>query len=128
MNTTIHSVDRYIADKLIEYRCACGKSQQEIATAIGLSTQQIQKYESRQNVVPIRRLYEIAEYLAIPVTRFLPPSADLITDNSIPDGIEPKEWMELKHTYSKIADPEQRKRAQSILKAYAKHNRFCPRL
>ena len=128
MNTTIHSVDLYIADKLTEYRCACGKSQQEIAIAIGLSTQQIQKYESRQNAVPIRRLYEIAEYLAIPVTKFLPPSADLSTDNPIPNGIEPKEWMVVKRSYSKIADPEQRKKARDILKAYAGDNRFCPRL
>ena len=122
---TIHPIDKYIAEKLREYRQAREKTQQEVAQAVGISYQQLQKYESQQNSVPIRRLYKIAEYLAIPVTRFLPPSAAQRSDSPLPAGIETKEWDIIRRAYSKISDPEQRRKVQAIIKLYARDNRFC---
>ena len=122
---TIHPVDKYIAEKLREYRQACGKTQQEVAAAVGISYQQLQKYESQQNAVPIRRLYEIAEYLAIPLARFLLPASYQKFDSPLPSGIEAKEWDVIRRAYSKIADPEQRRKVQAIIKLYARDNRFC---
>lgn len=46
-------------------------SQMKLAECIGVTYQQIQKYESGKSEVSVTRLYEIAEALGIPVTSLL---------------------------------------------------------
>ncbi|HDH01481.1 MAG TPA: XRE family transcriptional regulator [Nitrospirae bacterium] len=48
-----------------------GISQMKLAECIGVTYQQIQKYESGKSEVSVTRLYEIAEALGIPVTSLL---------------------------------------------------------
>lgn len=49
---------------------ALGKTQAELARAVGLTFQQIQKYESGANQLVSSRLYEIASALRVPVSFF----------------------------------------------------------
>lgn len=48
-----------------------GISQMALAERIGITYQQVQKYESGKSAVSVVRLYEIAEALAIPITSLL---------------------------------------------------------
>ncbi len=66
-----HPVDIYVGKRLQEYRKSIGLSQKELGQKIGVTFQQIQKYELAQNRLSISRLYEIAQVFNVPVAYFL---------------------------------------------------------
>lgn len=63
-------VDVYVGGRIKERRGRLGMSQQKLAEAIGLSFQQVQKYERGTNRVGSSRLFEISFVLRVPVTYF----------------------------------------------------------
>lgn len=64
----LSSVD--IGRKIKEYRKHAGLSQERLAELIGLSFQQIQKYESGVNRLNTDKLQDIANALCVPVASF----------------------------------------------------------
>lgn len=69
-------VDAYIGRRIRERRTAQGLSQTALGQALGVSFQQIQKYENGANRVSASRLYRIAQVLDIDVGYFFgTPSA-----------------------------------------------------
>ena len=63
-------VDRHFARKLREARIASGMSQQTLSELIGVTFQQIQKYENGANRMAASRLLHIARALGVPVSYF----------------------------------------------------------
>lgn len=63
-------IDKIIGKKIAVRRKALGLSQSSLAQAVGLTFQQIQKYEGGINRVSAGRLYQIAEVLQVPVLYF----------------------------------------------------------
>nr|WP_281417470.1 helix-turn-helix transcriptional regulator [Plastoroseomonas hellenica] len=63
-------VDQHIAARLRERRLVMGLSQADLAALIGVSYQQLQKYETAENRIAAGRLYEIARSLRTPVAWF----------------------------------------------------------
>jgi|SRR5665213_536282 len=55
-------------------RSAAGKSQSEVADYLDLTFQQVQKYESGANRIPLDRLVSLAAYLEVPLSQFTDPS------------------------------------------------------
>ncbi len=53
-------------------RLAVGMSQQELAGKLGISFQQVQKYEKGSNRISILRMRQIAKYLKVPISYFVP--------------------------------------------------------
>ena len=74
------AVDRAVGRRIAARRAALGKSQSALATEVGVSFQQLQKYETGQNRVSASRLHRIALVLGAPVGEFFPE-----------DGAEPDE-------------------------------------
>ena len=70
-------------------RLLCGFSQTELADAIGVTFQQVQKYEKGVNRIGSGRLYRIADKLKVPVTFFYEGVAGpkKVADN-INEGLE----------------------------------------
>lgn len=66
----IHPIDRHVGHKVRVARIRAELSQTELGREIGLSYQQIQKYESGKNRISASMLYEIAKRLNIPLTEF----------------------------------------------------------
>jgi transcriptional regulator with XRE-family HTH domain len=66
----IHPVDRHVGQQLRIRRIHSNLSQTELGTKIGLSYQQIQKYESGKNRISASMLYEFAGRLNVPVAQF----------------------------------------------------------
>ena len=58
-------VDAQVGSRLRARRMALGMSQANLADAIGLTFQQIQKYEKGKNRIGAGRLYQIAEVLKV---------------------------------------------------------------
>jgi transcriptional regulator with XRE-family HTH domain len=65
-----NQIDAIVGKKIRARRVAAGVTQDSLGKALGITFQQIQKYESGTNRVAAGRLYEIANLLNVPVTYF----------------------------------------------------------
>ena len=65
-----HPVDVHVGRKVRECRIAQGLSQISLAKKLGISFQQVQKYESGANRIGGSRLWEISCILDVPVSNF----------------------------------------------------------
>tara|TARA_B100000686_G_scaffold163103_1_gene170667 strand:+ start:1635 stop:1862 length:228 start_codon:yes stop_codon:yes gene_type:complete len=66
------AIEAFIGEKLRKRRKMLGYSQTTLAQGLGLSFQQIQKYERGINRISASRLFKIAEFLGVPVDYFFP--------------------------------------------------------
>lgn len=60
-----HPVDIHVGNKIREARLLCGMSQTKLGTALGVTFQQLQKYEAGTNRVSASSLFEIAQLLGV---------------------------------------------------------------
>lgn len=65
-----HPADRHVGRQIASVRIQSDVSQAQLARSIGISFQQLQKYESARNRVSASMLYEIGRSLDVPVSRF----------------------------------------------------------
>ena len=63
-------IDRIVGEKLHEIRKRRGLSLQSIATRMGISYQQLQKYEAGSDRISVSRLYDAAAILEVPLSVF----------------------------------------------------------
>jgi transcriptional regulator with XRE-family HTH domain len=68
--TTPHPVDRHVGRRIRERRQGLGMSQAALAERIGVSWQQLQKYENATNRIAASRLYELSRALGVEVGFF----------------------------------------------------------
>jgi transcriptional regulator with XRE-family HTH domain len=65
-----HPVDIHVGARVRARRKLLGMSQTDLGDAIGLSFQQVQKYENATNRISASRLYELSRVLDVPVEHF----------------------------------------------------------
>ena len=65
-----HSVDVHVGKRIRHRRWMIGMTQQQLAEAVGIKFQQIQKYETGMNRVSASRLWDSARALEVPVSFF----------------------------------------------------------
>ena len=127
-----HPVDVHVGARMRQRRTLLGMSQEKLGTAVGLTFQQIQKYERGSN----RRLYEFAKVLDVPVSYFF----DEMPSNALSgrpmsgrgrkgfgeagtpfeqekDPLIKRETLELVRAYYKIREGRVRKRIFEMVKA-----------
>jgi len=68
-------VDKHVGARLRAARLEAGKSQTDVAEALGVTFQQVQKYEKGTNRISAGRLYELSRLFDVPVQSFLMASA-----------------------------------------------------
>jgi transcriptional regulator with XRE-family HTH domain len=105
-----HPVDVHVGKRIRHRRWMVGMTQQQLADAVGIKFQQIQKYETGMNRVSASRLWDIARTLGVSIELLLRRAAG--EDNSgTQDGdvMANKEAMELVRAYYAIPEA-QRKR------------------
>jgi len=73
---TANPVDLHVGARIRMRRRLQGVSQEKLAEALGLTFQQVQKYERGANRVSASKLYEIAAMLRAPVAYFFDGLAD----------------------------------------------------
>ena len=76
-----HPVDVHVGKRIRHRRWLVGMTQQQLAAAVGIKFQQIQKYETGANRVSASRLWDIAAALDVQVSFFF-------------EGIDDKESVE----------------------------------
>lgn len=67
---SLSAADRHVSEKLRARRKEIGMTQQALATKVGVTFQQLQKYENGTNRISAGRLLAIARALKMPVARF----------------------------------------------------------
>ena len=71
-----NEIDKHLGKRLRQRRRSLGLTQQQIAEAVGVRFQQIQKYECGANRVSAARLWRIATALEVPVNYFFEGLSD----------------------------------------------------
>lgn len=106
-----HAVDVHVGKRIRHRRWMLGMTQQQLADAVGIKFQQIQKYETGMNRVSASRLWDIASTLSVPVGFFFDEMIVEVETASTPEleVLSSKEAMELVRAYSAIPE-EQRRR------------------
>jgi transcriptional regulator with XRE-family HTH domain len=131
-----HTVDIHVGERMRQRRVLLGMSQSKVGDAVGLTFQQIQKYERGSNRIGSSRLYEFAKVLDVPVSYFfhqMPSNA--LSGGSMPghgrkgfgeagehrnDPPIKRETLELVRAYYKISKADVRKRIFEVVKALAR--------
>ncbi len=65
------NVDRQVAANIHRFRLERGLTQEKLAAALGISFQQLQKYESAKNRITIGRLVSICEALKVSLSQMV---------------------------------------------------------
>jgi transcriptional regulator with XRE-family HTH domain len=65
-----HPVDRHVGRRVQEKRLDLGLTQTALAKAVGVSFQQVQKYEKGTNRVSASKLFEMAEFMKVGIPFF----------------------------------------------------------
>ena len=68
--TAINPIDKHVGNRLRMRRRMLDKSQTDLANALGLTFQQVQKYEKGRNRISASRLQQISQILQVPVPFF----------------------------------------------------------
>ena len=114
-------VDRLVGLRITALRKARGMSQTALGNAVGVTFQQVQKYEKGQNRVGAGRLREIARLLEVPVSAFF-------EDDKASDGPQEDVFgflsahgaIELLRAYVAIQDDQVRRDVLSIVRSAAR--------
>ncbi|MCR9257890.1 MAG: helix-turn-helix transcriptional regulator [Alphaproteobacteria bacterium] len=124
-------IDVHVGSRVRLRRTLLGMSQEKLGNALGLTFQQIQKYERGGNKIGASRLYELAQALDIPVSFFfddyqapdhaakpIGPVDEVV--QAEPDPMMKRETLDLVRAYYDIKDPVVRRRLFDMAKALAK--------
>ncbi|MGC2856016.1 helix-turn-helix domain-containing protein [Novispirillum sp. DQ9] len=71
-------IDIHVGKRVVLRRKLLGLTQHQVAEAIGVTFQQIQKYEQGVNRVSASRLYDLSRVLQVPITFFFQDAADIV--------------------------------------------------
>ncbi|MGB7946627.1 MAG: helix-turn-helix transcriptional regulator [Candidatus Binatia bacterium] len=125
-------IDKYVGSRIRGKRTGLRISQGNLGRAIGVTFQQIQKYESGANRVGSSNLYKIAKALGVDVSFFfegveaqleVAESAAAMGMSDQPvvrlemEPMNSRHASELAHNYFRIADPQVRKRLFYLVRA-----------
>lgn len=121
-------VDVHVGSRVRLRRTLLGMSQEKLGDALGLTFQQVQKYERGANRVGASRLYDLSRVLDVPVSYFFEEFGDPLhgtaaneagSDPYQPNPMMKRETLELVRAYLRIADPQIKRRVFDLTKALA---------
>ena len=97
--------DIEVGRRVRSFRLQKGLSQEKLADQLGVTFQQVQKYEKGTNRIAAGRLQRIAEILEIPITEFFLPQRGVETvPGAISNVVDTTATLRLVRSYSRIRD------------------------
>ncbi len=110
-------VDDHVGSRIRLRRTLLGMTQEQLAAALAISYQQVQKYETGTNRVSAGRLFEIAERLGIEINYFFDGLDPSLVPKDMPHGGRNRVTIDLVRNFLEIADENQRLALASLVKA-----------
>jgi transcriptional regulator with XRE-family HTH domain len=128
-------IDVHVGARIRLRRTLLGMSQERLGEALGLTFQQVQKYERGVNRVGASRLFDLSRVLDVPISFFFDDMPDSLAnsfggqagrrsssmtesqDGFSDDTLNRRETLELVRAYYRITDPAIRKRVFDLIKS-----------
>ena len=123
-------IDAHVGSRVRQRRMLLGMSQEKLGKAVGLTFQQIQKYERGINRIGASRLFTLSKVLSVPIAFFyeeMPRAlaaagakARRFSDASVTfeaDLMDSRETGEMIRAYYRIVDSKQRRRVLELLRS-----------
>ena len=119
-------IDIHVGSRIRLRRTMLGMSQEKLGESLGLTFQQVQKYEKGSNRIGASRLYQIGAVLGVPIEFFFEglergQAADGADHGARFDTelLSSAEGIQLNSAFFSISDPRLRKRLLDLVKAMA---------
>ena len=133
-------VDKYVGNRLRIRRSHLGYSQEKLAECVGVTFQQVQKYERGSNRISASRLLSFSRFLDVPINFFFEGLSETKAGKAIgfseneQEGFDSgekkskdknlfdkKETLDLLNIYYAVEDPKDRKEIVKTIKKLAKN-------
>ncbi|MGH7027199.1 helix-turn-helix domain-containing protein [Brevundimonas sp.] len=113
-------IDAAVGLRMAARRSALGLSQTALAVQLGVSFQQVQKYEKGANRVSASRLHQVATALGCSVADFFPVRADAVDPAAgLRDLTATADGRALAEAFPRISDPALRHAVTRVVEALA---------
>ena len=123
-------IDIHVGSRVRLRRMMLGMSQEKLGEQLGITFQQIQKYEKGTNRIGASRLQHIARVLSVPVSFFFedaPPTPNMgapgieepSSTNYVVDFLSSSEGIQLNKAFVRIKDAQQRRRVIDLVRSMA---------
>ena len=118
-------IDVQVGNRVRIRRMLIGMSQERLGDLLGLTFQQVQKYEKGVNRIGAGRLFEVSRILNVPVDFFYegvnatPTSANEQESAPVMEFVSSGEGLQLSLAFMKIKDAKVRKRVLDLVKSLA---------
>ena len=122
-------IDRHVGSRVRMQRMLAGISQEKLGEALGLTFQQVQKYEKGTNRISASRLQQIAKMLGVPVSFFFEgaPAGEVVAGGFaettsaayVADFLATSEGVQLSKAFVRIKNPRVRRRVIDLVEALA---------
>ena len=121
-------VDVHVGSRVRLRRMLVGLSQEKLGHSMGLTFQQIQKYEKGVNRIGASRLYKLSQILNVPVGFFYegmnqmegsanPGMAEENTEAFLYEFLNTRDGLELNRAFVKVSDPSIRKSVIDLVRS-----------
>ena len=122
-------VDKHVGNRVRQRRMMVGMSQTKLADALGLSFQQVQKYEKGTDRISASKLQQSADFLQVPVKFFFegvpgvlgaPKAKRAVTVDYVSDALATRDGLALLKAFTRIKDhPRLRRRIVALVEGVA---------
>ncbi|MEA2840924.1 MAG: hypothetical protein QOF41_2254 [Methylobacteriaceae bacterium] len=127
MKKSPNHVDRHVGGNVRMRRMLLGLSQEKLGEALGLTFQQVQKYEKGTNRIGASRLQQIAQFLKVEVGFFFEglsgdkPQSGFAEEGTsyVMDFLHSSEGLQLNRAFARIKDQRVKRRLIALINALA---------
>jgi transcriptional regulator with XRE-family HTH domain len=123
-------IDKHVGSRVRMRRMMLSMSQEKLGDALGLTFQQVQKYEKGTNRIGASRLQQISNILQVPVAFFFegapditggraPGSKDAPSPTYVADFLATSDGLALTKAFMRIPDPKLRRRIVDLVEQIA---------
>lgn len=128
-----NTIDSHVGARVRLRRMLLGMSQEKLGESLGLTFQQVQKYEKGVNRIGASRLFDLAQVLGVPVQFFydeIEPLdhhshasalgfAERPTESYVVDFLGSRDGLELNKAFVRITDPKVRRSVIDLVRSLA---------
>lgn len=112
-------IDRHVGERIRRRRAELGLTQHDLASVLGISYQQVQKYETGANRVSAGRLYEMSRQLGCPIGYFFDGLDETTEVGELAHGGTNRTTIELARNFGRLPNAAVKGAISTLVRALA---------
>ena len=120
-------IDKHVGSRVRMRRIMLNMSQEKLGDALGITFQQVQKYEKGTNRIGASRMQHISQILGVPVSYFFDEAPTAMPDGGfsetspdyVADFLTTSEGLQLTKSFMRIQNPKVRRKIVDLVVAFA---------